>query len=227
MQFKSLPNNEKPRERLKLYGKENLSNEELLQILIKCGSRKYSVKDISISILSKVGDLSNLKNYTLNTLQDIEGMSEIKSLELLAALELGRRVYAQTPPEPLLNCTDPETIITYFHDLLKDQKQENFYVLYLDNKKKYLDKKLLFKGTINASIAHPREIFKEAYLLSASYIICIHNHPSGDPTPSGEDTILTHKLTQIASLHAIPLLDHLIIGTGSYYSYYADGNLTA
>ena len=124
MQFKSLPNNEKPRERLKLYGKENLSNEELLQILIKCGSRKYSVKDISISILSKVGDLSNLKNYTLNTLQDIEGMSEIKSLELLAALELGRRVYAQTPPETLLNCTDPETIITYFHDLLKDQNKK-------------------------------------------------------------------------------------------------------
>ena len=80
MQFKSLPNNEKPRERLKLYGKENLSNEELLQILIKSGNRKYSVKDISISILSKVGDLSNLKNYTLNTLQDIEGMSEIKSV---------------------------------------------------------------------------------------------------------------------------------------------------
>lgn len=225
MQFKNLPNNEKPRERLKLYGEENLSNEELLQIIIKSGNRKYCLKDISSNILSTVGDIQNLKDFNLQSLKQIEGMSEIKALELLASLELGRRVYNTHTLENLASFTTPENIINYFHNILKDQKQENFYVLYLDNKKNYIDKKLLFKGTINSSIAHPREIFKEAYLLSASYIICIHNHPSGDPTPSKEDIILTHNINKISHIHAIPLIDHLIIGNGSYYSFYEDNNL--
>ena len=100
------------------------------------------------------------------------------------------------------------------------EKQEEFICIYLDNKKKYISKKKLFVGTINSSIVHPREIFKEAYLLSASFIICIHNHPSGDSTPSKEDIVLTYKIKELGELHAIPLVDHLIIGNDSYFSFY-------
>ena len=96
---------------------------------------------------------------------------------------------------------------------------------YLDNQKKYIDKKLLFKGTVNYSLVHPREIFKEAYLMSASYIICIHNHPSGNSSPSGNDKELTKRIKDIGILHGINLIDHIIIGKGNYYSFYQDNNL--
>ena len=121
--------------------------------------------------------------------------------------------------------TNPESIINYFHNLFDGIKQELFYVIYLDNQKKYIDKKLLFKGTVNYSLVHPREIFKEAYLMSASYIICIHNHPSGNSSPSGNDIELTKRIKDIGILHGINLIDHIIIGKGNYYSFYQDNNL--
>ena len=153
-------------------------------------------------------------------------MSMIKAIELSAALELGRRVYENDNYKELVYLTDPKSIINYFHNLYKDIKQELFYVVYLDNQKKYIDKKLLFQGTVNFSLVHPREVFKEAYLLSASYIICIHNHPSGDATPSKNDIELTCRLKQIGDIHGILLLDHIIIGNGNYYSFYEDNNLS-
>ena len=103
--------------------------------------------------------------------------------------------------------------------------QEEFYCLYLDNKKKYIDKLKLFVGSINYSVVHPREVFKNAYLLSASFIVCIHNHPSGDPFPSHEDIILTSKIKEIGNLHGIGLVDHIIIGKDSYYSFYENKNV--
>ena len=125
----------------------------------------------------------------------------------------------------IISCTNPSNIINYFNYLFKNKKQEEFYVLYLDNKKKYLDKKKLFVGSINLSVSHPREIFKEAYLLSSSYIICIHNHPSGDATPSKEDILVTKKLKHIGDIHGIYLVDHIIIGDNNYYSFYEDNNI--
>ena len=125
----------------------------------------------------------------------------------------------------LLVCNSPDKIIKYFNYLFRDSYQEEFYCLYLDNKKKCLGKKKLFVGSINKSIAHPREIFKEAYLLSASAIICIHNHPSGDPTPSKEDIMITRNIYEIGVIHSIKLVDHLIIGNNSYYSFYEDGKI--
>lgn len=226
MSFKKLPNEEKPRERMLKVGKENLTNEELIEIILKSGSRKYNIKEISHNILTSVNNIKELKNIRLNTLSNIDGMSTIKAIELSAALELGRRVYEEDNYKELVYLTDPNSIINYFHNLFKDIKQELFYVVYLDNGKKYIDKKLLFQGTVNFSLVHPREVFKEAYLLSSSYIICIHNHPSGNATPSKNDIELTHKLKQIGDLHGIILLDHIIIGKGNYYSFYEDNNLS-
>ena len=106
-----------------------------------------------------------------------------------------------------------------------DKKQEYFYCVYLDTKGNYLGKKCLFIGTINNSLVHPREIFKEAYLLSANGIICVHNHPSGDVSPSKEDILLTIKIKEIGIIHGINLIDHVIIGDNSYYSFYDNGKI--
>ena len=220
MKFKNLPDEEKPRERLYLYGAGVLSNEELVMILLKTGTRKFSVKELAFELLSQSGGVRNLKNMTYQKLIQIKGIGRVKAIEILALIELSKRIQEKVTLPDILNCASPSNIIGYFHDLFMDKKQEEFYVLYLDNKKKYLDKKKLFVGSINYSIAHPREIFKNAYLISASFIICIHNHPSGDPTPSKEDINLTKNLNEIGNMHAIYLVDHLIIGKDCYFSFY-------
>ena len=225
MNLKKIPNEEKPRERLLKYGKENISNDELIAIILKSGNRKCGIKDISHNILSSVNNISELKNSSINSLSKIEGMSKIKAIELTAAIELGRRVYEEPNYEKLIKLTNPDSIINYFHGYFKDKKQEYFYVIYLDNQKNYLDKKLLFIGTVNHSLVHPREIFKEAYILSASYIICIHNHPSGDATPSKDDIELTKRIKSISDIHGIGLIDHIIVGSDNYYSFYEDNSL--
>ena len=225
MNFKTLPDEEKPRERLFLYGAKNLSNEELLMILLKTGTKKISVKDLAGELLIKSGGIRNLKNITYPQLLQIEGIGKVKAIEILALVELSRRIEENVPLVDVLNCTSPEVIIRYFHHLFKEKKQEEFYVLYLDNKKNYLEKKRLFIGSINYSIAHPREIFKNAYLLSASFIICLHNHPSGDPTPSKEDIQITKNINEIGALHAIFLIDHIIIGRDCYYSFHENHHI--
>ncbi len=225
LKFKELPNEEKPRERLVINGSSALSNEELLMIILKTGTKKKSVKELAGEVLTKSGGIEHLKTMTLNNLTKIEGIGKVKAIELLAIIELSKRMNMDVNEKEMITCTNPQNIIRYFHSLFKDTLQEEFYVLYLDNKKKYLDKKKLFVGSINSSIAHPREIFKNAYLLSASYLVCIHNHPSGDPTPSKEDIILTQNLKDIGELHAIYLIDHIIIGHHCYYSFYENNHI--
>ena len=223
--FKELPSDEKPRERLKMYGAKNLSNEELIMILLKTGTKKYSVKDIAFNLLKSCGGIVGLRNMSLNKLKEIEGIGEVKAIELLAVIEISRRINAPISEKDLFKCNNPISIINYFNYLFKNKLQEEFYVIYLDNKKKYIDKLKLFVGSINSSIVHPREVFKNAYLLSASFIICIHNHPSGDPLPSREDIVLTTKIKEIGELHGIGLVDHIIIGKDSYYSFYENKNV--
>lgn len=225
LNFKELPKSEKPRERLISQGASNLSNEELLMIILKSGTKKHSIKELSLQLLSACKDIRNLKEMSLNKLMQIEGIGKVKAIELLAIVELAKRIYTPVNEEDIINCTNPSNIINYFNSLFLDKDQEEFYVIYLDNKKKYLDKKKLFIGSINKSIAHPREIFKQAYLLSASFIICIHNHPSGDPTPSIEDINITKNLYELGNLHAIYLIDHLIIGKNTYYSFYENKHI--
>lgn len=225
MNLKKIPDEEKPRERLLKYGKENISTNELIEIVLKSGNRKAGIKEISHNIISSVNNINELKNIEVNTLMNIEGMSKIKAIELVAAIELGRRVYMDDNYKELVELTNPNTIINYFHNLFIGKKQEYFYVVYLDNQKKYIDKKLLFKGTVNYSLVHPREIFKEAYMLSASYIVCIHNHPSGDASPSNNDIDVTGRIKEIGNMHGIVLLDHIIIGNNNYYSFFEDDNL--
>ena len=224
IKFKNLPDSDKPRERLYMFGSENLSNEELLSIILKTGTKNFSVKEVSLKLLEIVGDMVNFKDIGINTLMKIDGIGRVKAIEIKAALEFGRRVYLNNNKIDKLILNSSEVIYNYFRDILVDKKQEYFYCVYVDTKSKYIDKKCLFIGTINSSVVHPREVFKEAYLLSASGIICIHNHPSRDVTPSKEDINLTKKLKEISIIHGIKLIDHIIIGYDSYFSFF-DNNI--
>ena len=220
MKIKDMPTTERPREKFLNNSIDNLSDVELLSIILKTGTKKNSVKDISCNILNDIKDIRNLKKLTYNDLIKYDGIGKVKAIEILTSLELGKRVYQEVNETDIINCTNPSNIIKYFNYLFKDKKQEEFYVILLDNKKNYIKKMLLFKGTINMSIVHPREIFKEAYLSSASYLICLHNHPTGDATPSNEDVNLTNKIKEIGLIHSIPLIDHIIIGNNNYFSFY-------
>ena len=222
--FKSIPESDKPRERLLSCGEENLSNEELIAIILKTGSRKYSVKEVSLKLLENISDICKLKDIGVSSLMNIDGIGSVKAIELKAAIELGRRVYLDRKTTKI-KLNSSMAIYDYFFNIIGDKKQEYFYCVYLDTKGNYLGKKCLFIGTINNSVIHPREIFKEAYLLSANGIICVHNHPSGDSTPSREDVMVTRKLSELGVIHGIKIIDHVIIGSNNYYSFCDDNKL--
>ncbi len=222
--FKNISDSDKPRERLYNYGADSLSNDELIAIILKTGSRKYSVKEVALKLLEQIGDIEKLKDIGLSSLMKIDGIGKVKAIELKAAIELGKRVYI-SGNQVKLKLNNALSIYDYFKNIIGDKKQEYFYCVYLDTKSNYLGKKCLFIGTINNSVVHPREIFKEAYLLSANGIICVHNHPSGDITPSKEDIMITLKIKEIGLIHGINLLDHVIIGNDSYYSFYENGKI--
>ena len=217
--LKEIPKEERPRERLINYGKESLSNEELLAIIIKTGTKNISVKELASKILVKIGDIKNLSSMNYQMLRSIPGIGDAKACELLSVIELSKRMSRSYETLNNVQIKSTEIAFRYFRNIFEDKKQEHFYCVYLDNKKKVIETKLLFMGTLNQSIVHPREVFKEAYLLSASSIICIHNHPSGNVQPSKDDIELTKRLSSIGMLMGIKLIDHLIIGSTEYFSF--------
>lgn len=223
--IKEVPAEERPRERLVRYGAKNLSSEDLIAIILKTGTKDCSSKYLAAQILKMVSDITNLKDITLGNLIKINGIGAVKAIEFLAALELGRRVYDSRPLDSDLRCNSAQKIFKHFRSELSGLRQENFYCLYLNQQKRLIDRKLLFKGTLNRSLIHPREIFKEAYLASAAYIICVHNHPSGNVIPSSEDINITNNLVKIGNLQGIPVIDHIIIGNNNYYSFYENDAL--
>ena len=221
MIIKEMAESEKPRERLLNNGRENLSNEEIIAIVLRTGTKEISSKMLATKILSKFKNISELRNANISNLTTIKGMGKIKSIELIAAIELGKRVY-ETVPNIYKKYENVNKIYEGFKDLIKDEKQENFYSLYFDTKQNLIDYKLLFKGTLNITTVHPRDIFKEAFLLNAASIIIIHNHPSGDPLPSKPDVDLTNQINTISKIMGINFLDHIIIGQDKYFSFYEE-----
>ncbi len=223
MKIKDIEINKRPREKFINNGASSLSDIELLAIIIKSGIKDKSVFDLSKEVLDRINNLNNLVDININTLNNIKGLGNVKKIELLASLELAKRIYLNH--KRITKYLTSDDIYNDNKDLFYNKKQEYFYCVYLDNKNNIIDKKLLFIGTINRSIVHPREIFREAYLLSASKFICLHNHPSGDSNPSKEDIFLTKSLIDISYLQGIEFLDHLIITNDKYYSFYNESNL--
>lgn len=222
MKIKEIPASERPREKLLKYGKENLSDSELLAIVLKTGTKNCNVNELAINIIKELGGIENLKNTSLNTLLKIKGIGKAKAIELMSLSELSKRINKKIVIEEKTKYINPNIIYNHNKYLFDNKMQEHFYCLYLNAKKQLIERKLLFMGTLNRSVVHPREIFKEAYKLSASSIICMHNHPSGDINPSNEDIILTNSLIKLGKLNGIPVVDHIIVGDDNYYSFFEE-----
>lgn len=222
--IKDLPITERPRERLKQVGAKYLTDKELLAIILKTGAKGKNASELALDILKQY-KLEELKEISQYDLMKIKGIGEVKSLELLASIELGKRMILKKEWTKKQKMTSPQEIWSYSKYWFSNLKQEQFYCLYFNHKQELIERKLLFMGTINQSITHPREIFKEAYRLSASSIVCLHNHPSNDINPSRADIIFTEKLMKAGTIQGIPIIDHIIVGEDSFYSFYEHRNI--
>lgn len=223
--IKDIPKNDRPVERLINNGVENLSNIELLTILLKTGTKDKSAKTLAEEILKEVDSIQDLKNYDIERFSNIKGIGRVKAASILAAIEFGKRINEEHTVLNDLQITNSQLVFNYYRNKIGSKLQEYFYCLYLNSAKKVIKDKLLFIGTINQSIVHPREIFKEAYSLSASSIICVHNHPGGSVFPSKEDIKLTNKLVEIGTLLGVKVVDHVIITKDNYYSFFENNDI--
>ena len=226
VKIKDIPKNDRPCERLIEYGVENLSNEELLAIIFKTGTKGNSAKDLGNQLLSKIENIKKLNDINLEFLKNFRGIGISKACNLLASIELGKRINREVDSLKNVKLTSAELVYRYYKDKIGEKKQEYFYAIYLDNGKKIIGDKLLFIGTVNYSLVHPREIFKEAYLLGSSAIICIHNHPAGNPIPSKQDFEITNNLIEVSKILGIKFLDHIIISKNNYYSFLENNDIS-
>ena len=208
---------DRPRERLIRQGAKSLSNQELIAILLGTGTKRESVLTVANRVLINFEKLHNLKHATLEEMTEIKGIGEAKAVLLLAAIELGRRL-ASKDLEERFTIRTPEDAATFLMQDMTSLQQEHFVCLFLNVKNQVLHKQTIFVGSLNASIVHPREIFREAVKRSAASIICSHNHPSGIPTPSPEDIDVTTRLYEAGKIVGVDLLDHVIIGDHQFIS---------
>ena len=208
---------DRPRERLMRQGAQSLSNQELIAILLGTGTKNESVLTVASRVLLNFEKLHNLKYATLEEMVAIKGIGEVKAVSLLAAIELGRRL-ASKDLEERFTIRSPEDAASFLMQDMTSLQQEHFVCLFLNVKNQVIHKKTIFVGSLNASIVHPREIYREAVKRSAASIICSHNHPSGVPTPSPEDIDVTNRLFEAGKIVGVDLLDHVIIGDHQFIS---------
>ncbi|MHC5268250.1 RadC family protein [Enterococcus sp. LJL98] len=220
--MRTIPKSSLPRERLLEYGEQALSNQELLAILLRTGSAPYNVMELSGLLLAAFPSLYDLKAASLNELQEVRGIGAIKAIELKAMMEFGRRIHQSLQPKYGSVRTSMDLAYQLMEEL-KDYQQEHLLCLYLNTKNEIIHRQTLFIGSLNQSIAHPREIFRVAVRYSAARIICAHNHPSGNPEPSMNDRQFTRRLKECGEMMGIELLDHLVIGDQSYVSLREEG----
>lgn len=215
--IKELDKTDKPREKLYRFGPESLTEWELLAILIRSGSKKEDVLTISKKLWIYISKFHRISELTINDLMEIDGIGLSKACSIISALELFKRLNMR-------ECVDnfsfgsPKSVADIFMNILRDEMKEHFYVLLLDTKNKIISWDEISKGDLNSSIVHPREVYKYALKFGANSIICLHNHPSGDPTPSPQDIDITKRLEEVGDLVGIRLLDHIIIGYNKYIS---------
>ncbi|MCL6592496.1 MAG: DNA repair protein RadC [Alicyclobacillus sp.] len=214
---------EAPRERLLAHGPQTLRNDELLAVILQTGTRGAPVQALSAQVLAAMGGLEGLLDAAVEELVAIPGIGVAKALQIAAAVELGRRI-VRKPAQQRLQIRSAEDAAEYVMDRLRHLKKEHFIILHLDTKHRLISEEVVSVGSLDASIVHPREIFKSAVKRSASAILCVHNHPSGDPTPSPEDVAVTRRLCQAGVLLGIDVLDHLVVGDGRYVSLRAEGH---
>lgn len=208
---------DRPRERLIHQGAESLSNQELIAILLRSGTRQESVLQVANRVLAFFDRIQDMQHATIEEMTSVKGIGEAKAVQLLAAVELGKRLTRKQSTERYV-IRSPEDAAAYLMPDMSNLNQEHFVVLFLNVKNEVLHSRTIFIGSLNSSIVHPREVFREAVKRSAASIICAHNHPSGNPAPSPEDIEVTKRLAEAGRIVGIDLLDHIIIGDHKFLS---------
>ena len=205
MKIKDLPKVDLPREKLEKYGVSKLHDHELLAILLVSGIKDLNVLQLSKKILKTISEIGK-ENIVLNDLLKIKGLGKAKASQILAVLELGKRLHSNQNPEVL----SAEDIWKLCADI-RESKKEHFIAFYLDTQNRLIERQIISIGTLSASLVHPREVFEPAVRLSTASIIVAHNHPSGEINPSGEDREVTKRLSEVGKLLGISFADHVIV----------------
>ena len=213
-----LPLSERPRERLFKLGSEALSAQEVLALILGRGIKGESVMLTSQKLLSRFGNLKGVANASIEELTRTKGIGPAKAAQIKAALELSRRLEGDAADKPKRALKSPDDVAAEVRSQLKGRKKEHFLVLSLDTRNRLINRKLVSIGSLDTSIVHPREVFKEAVSSCAASVIFVHNHPSGDPEPSKEDIELTKRLAKAGEIMGIDVLDHIIVCDRSYLS---------
>ncbi len=213
---REMPMNERPRERLRKAGVQSLATHELLAIVLRTGCANTSALDVAKTLLYHFESIDKLNEATISELMQIKGIGEAKAIEILAAIELGKRINIPMSSQTVI--TSPYQSYQYLKDSMQHLTQETLVCVYLNNKSEVIAKKTVTIGTINQTIFNPRDILKWALKLSATALIVAHNHPSGNPEASAEDIMVTKKLIQAAKMVDILVVDHIIIGKNRYFS---------
>lgn len=213
-----LPLSERPRERLLKHGIEALSVQELIALILGRGVKDESVMVTAQKLVSQFGNLNNLAKASIEELTEIKGIGPAKAAQIKAAFELGKRLEDYSDEGSKTTVKSPEDAIKAVKLQLKGKKKEHFLALSLDTRNHLIDTHQISIGSLDSSIVHPREVFKDAISDSAASVIFVHNHPSGDPTPSEDDIKLTKRLAEVGQIMGIDVLDHIIICDKDYLS---------
>jgi DNA repair protein RadC len=222
---RDLPKTERPRERLIKLGAEALSAQELLALIIARGIPGKSVINLAQEVLSNFKNIKGVSEATIEQLCEIRGIGPAKAVQIKACFEIGKREDLE-PEQKKYDIKNPGEIVKAVRALIKDKAKEHFKIIILDSRNKIIDITNISTGTLNANLAHPREIFKDAITRNAAAIILAHNHPSGDPEPSEDDLKITKQLIEAGKILGIEVLDHIIITKNSYISLKEKGLLT-
>ena len=224
--MKAMPGEERPYEKCISMGASSLSNTELLAVLLRCGTQGENALELANHLLYQENEegLLSIHHFTMEKLLTIKGIGKVKAAQILCLSELAKRL-AKASAKELLSFHSPDTIARYYMEDLRHERQEHMKLLLLNSKSMLIGESNISKGTVNASIITPRELFIEALQKNAVAIVIMHNHPSGDPTPSQEDIITTTRIKNAGDLIGIELLDHIIIGNNCYISFREEGML--
>ncbi len=211
LRLRDIAVSERPQERLEKYGATSLSDTELLAMILRSGSKNRNVLALSTHIIAEAGSLAGLLTWRESDFSKMTGIGKIKALQCMTVMEIARRILSHNPnTEPTFN--SPDAVFEHFRPITAGIEVEKFWVLCLNRKNRLIKRVETTSGTANSSLVHPREVFREAIYYSASAIICVHNHPSGDPSPSSADIRITRQLKEASKVLSIDLLDHIVVG---------------
>jgi DNA repair protein RadC len=222
--MKAIAPHDRPREKLARFGAASLGDNELVAIVLGEGRARIGVLDLANALLAAAGGIEGLARVRIEDLQGVKGVGPARAAQVIAAVELGRRTVSREG-RARVQITTPRSVAEFLIPQYGDRPVEQFGIVLLDTKHRVLRTTVLSVGTLDASIVHPREIFREAAAGGAAALVLFHNHPSGDPEPSREDRVLTERLMAAGILMGIDVLDHIILGDGRYFSFREKGTL--